>query len=199
MKNPYRITVLSAAAAVAAVLLAVPGHAQLPKDPEERAKVIAQIMQANSRQLTLFDREGKELSAMGPKDLYTQPVFSPDGKRVAVIKADVDKETNDLWIVDVATRPHADHYQRGVKARPPRPGLRMAPRWRTSHCARRFRALPKANERSRRRGTAVSKQRSVDSRGLVDRREVPDLLCYGSCRRRHIRLAGQCYGRAKAH
>ena len=103
MKNPYRIAALSAAAAVAALLLAVPGQAQLPKDPEERAKVIAQIMQANSRQLTLFDRDGKELAAMGPKDLYNQPVFSPDGKRVAVIKADVDKETNDLWIVDIAT------------------------------------------------------------------------------------------------
>ena len=103
MKNPYRITVFAAAAAFAALLLAVPGQAQLPKDPEERAKVIAQIMQANSRQLTLFDRDGKELGNMGPKDLYNQPVFSPDAKRVAVIKADVEKETNDLWIVDIAS------------------------------------------------------------------------------------------------
>ena len=137
MKNPYRITVLSAAAAVTALLLAVPGHAQLPKDPEERAKVIAQIMQANSRQLTLFDREGKELSAMGPKDLYTQPVFSPDGKRVAVIKAEWTRKpmTCGLWMSPRAIARRSPP-ARLEKARPPRPGLRMAARWRTSHCAK---------------------------------------------------------------
>jgi Tol biopolymer transport system component len=84
-------------------LNAVCTFAQLPTDPEERAKVIAQIMQANARQLTLFDREGKELNAVGPKDLYNQPVFSPDAKRLAVIKNDLVKESNDLWIFDVAT------------------------------------------------------------------------------------------------
>jgi Tol biopolymer transport system component len=87
----------------ALVLAPVPGEAQLPRDPAERAKVIAQIMQANARQLTLFDREGKEVSVVGPKDLYQQPVFSPDRTRVAVIKADPDKETNDLWVFDAAT------------------------------------------------------------------------------------------------
>src|SRR5262245_4690808 len=45
----------------ALIVAALPGHAQLPKDPQERAKVIAQIMQANARQITLFDREGKEM------------------------------------------------------------------------------------------------------------------------------------------
>jgi Tol biopolymer transport system component len=76
---------------------------QLPRDPEERAKVIAQIMQTNSRQLTLFDREGREVSPVGSRDLYQQPVFSPDAKRLAVIKQDLEKESNDLWVVDVAT------------------------------------------------------------------------------------------------
>ena len=36
----------------------------------------------------LFDREGKELMNVGTKDLFQQPVFSPDSKRLAVIKAD---------------------------------------------------------------------------------------------------------------
>jgi len=36
-------------------MAALPAAAQLPTDPEERAKVLAQIMQANARQLTLFD------------------------------------------------------------------------------------------------------------------------------------------------
>src|SRR5262245_17233641 len=35
--------------------------------------------------------------------MYGAPVLSPDGKRVAVIKADLDKETNDLWVLDVGT------------------------------------------------------------------------------------------------
>jgi len=91
-------------AAVAAILLStVHCFAQLPRDPEERAKVIAQVMQANARQLTLYDREGKELTSVGPKDLYNQPVFSPDAKRLAVIKQDLENESQDLWIFDVAT------------------------------------------------------------------------------------------------
>src|SRR5262245_1602554 len=75
---------------------------QLPKDPAERAKAIALILQTAARQLTVFDREGKQISTAGPKDLFQQPVFSPDGKSVAVIKVDLDKENNDLWVVEVA-------------------------------------------------------------------------------------------------
>src|SRR5437667_10431909 len=97
------MTLRASVAAAALLLAAIPVQAQLPKDPVERAKVIAQIFQANARQLTLFDREGKEVSRVGPRDLYNQPVLSPDGKRVAVIKTDVEKETNDLWVFDVAT------------------------------------------------------------------------------------------------
>jgi len=93
----------SAAAMCAAMLLAVPAEAQLPRDPAERARVIAQIMEMNARQLTVFDRQGNPVGVVGPRDLYNQPVFSPDAKRMAVIKPDLDKETNDLWIIDVAT------------------------------------------------------------------------------------------------
>ena len=99
MKTAYRI----AATIVVVLLAALRAVAQLPTDPEERAKVIAQIMQANARQVTLFDREGKELNSVGVKDLYAQPVFSPDAKRVAVIKNDLEKENSDLWVVDLAT------------------------------------------------------------------------------------------------
>ncbi len=98
MKTSYRIAVT-----VAVLLSAFQAFAQLPKDPEERAKAIAQIMQANARQITLFDREGKPLSTAGAKDLYQQPVFSPDAKRMAVIKTDLEKESNDLWVVDLAS------------------------------------------------------------------------------------------------
>ena len=102
MKNSYSIAI--AAVGFAALLLApVPAAAQLPKDPVERAKVIAQIMQANSRQITLFNRQGDPVTTVGPRDLYNQPVLSPDTKRVAVIKTDLEKETNDLWVLDNAT------------------------------------------------------------------------------------------------
>ena len=89
----------------AALLLAPrPGDAQpLPRDPVERAKVIAQILETNASQLTLFDREGKEVSRIGSRALYDRPVLSPDGKRVVVIKGDLDKETRDVWVIDVAT------------------------------------------------------------------------------------------------
>jgi len=99
MKSSQRL----AAATAVLLLAAVHAFAQLPKDPEERAKVLKQIMESNARQLTLFDREGKELSAVGTKELYQQPVFSPDAGRMAVIKQDLEKESNDLWIVEVAS------------------------------------------------------------------------------------------------
>jgi len=99
VRNTFRIAITAAVL----FLTASYSFAQLPTDPEERAKVIAQIMRANARQLTLFDREGKELNAVGPKDLYNQPVFSPDAKRMAVIKNNLEKENTDLWIYDVST------------------------------------------------------------------------------------------------
>jgi Tol biopolymer transport system component len=101
MKRTSLVT--TAAVACAALLTAVPAGAQLPRDPAERARVIAQIMEVNARQLTIFDRQGQQVGTVGTRDLYNQPVFSPDGKSMAVIKPDLDKENNDLWIIDVAS------------------------------------------------------------------------------------------------
>ena len=98
-----RTSLVTAAAACVALLTAVPAGAQLPRDPAERARVIAQIMEMNARQLTIFDRQGQQVGTVGTRDLWNQPVFSPDGKSMAVIKPDLDKENNDLWIVDVAS------------------------------------------------------------------------------------------------
>src|SRR5215510_5145537 len=102
--NSHRVRIVTAAAMSAALMLAaIPAMAQLPTDPVERAKVIAQIFEANASQLTLFDRSGKEITKIGSRDLYNQPVLSPDNKHVAVIKPDIDKEISDLWVLDVAT------------------------------------------------------------------------------------------------
>jgi len=99
----HRMRIVAAAVCGALLLAAMPAKAQLPTDPVERAKVIAQIFEANASQLTLFDRTGKEISKIGSRDLYQQPVLSPDNKHVAVIKPDIDKEISDLWVLDVAT------------------------------------------------------------------------------------------------
>ena len=100
MKSAYRIAISIGVVLLAALPVAAQ---QLPRDPEERAKAIAQIMQTNARQLTLFDREGNPVTSVAARDLYQQPVFSPDSKRLAVIKVDLEKEANDLWVVDIAT------------------------------------------------------------------------------------------------
>src|SRR5262245_9573863 len=99
MKNLNRMVITLAVL----LLSASYSFAQLPTDPEERAKVIAQIMQGNASQLTLFDREGRELNSVGPKDLFNQPVFSPDAKRMAVIKRNLEKENLHLWIYDIVS------------------------------------------------------------------------------------------------
>jgi hypothetical protein len=48
------------------------------------------------RQLSLFDRQGEMTGTLGDLGVYTQPVFSPDGSRIAVILA------GDVWIFDIA-------------------------------------------------------------------------------------------------
>jgi Tol biopolymer transport system component len=103
MKFPRTSPIVAAAALALVGFLARPAAAQLPRDPVERARVIKEILQANARQLTLFDRAGKPVVQIGPRAMYNRPVLSPDSKRIAVIKADLDKETNDLWVLDVAT------------------------------------------------------------------------------------------------
>jgi hypothetical protein len=61
-----KIASLITAAAVVALLSPAPAHAQgLPRDPAERAKAIAQILEANARQLTLFDRQGQSVGVVG--------------------------------------------------------------------------------------------------------------------------------------
>jgi Tol biopolymer transport system component len=78
---------------------------------EERAKAtaaakaqnIALAFEANSRTLTIFDRQGKMLTTVGPRAIYNTPVFSPDSKRLAVSKTDLEKENVDMWVFDIAT------------------------------------------------------------------------------------------------
>lgn len=58
--------------------------------------------------LVWFDNLGKELGTLGDPNLYRQPRLSPDGKRVAVERADPQTGNTDVWTLDP---------QRGVASR----------------------------------------------------------------------------------
>ena len=49
------------------------------------------------KQLTVFDRKGKVVRTLGEPDLYTQPVLSPDGTRLAVFLR------GHIWVFDLST------------------------------------------------------------------------------------------------
>src|SRR5262245_4814923 len=108
MKTFHRIAIISTAVTLSAALF-VPtvfsqGAAQnlTPEEQAARARAIAQA-RTNGPQLTVFDRDGKVLSVVGERDLYNQPSLSPDGTRIVVIRQDPERETTDVWVIDVAT------------------------------------------------------------------------------------------------
>ena len=98
-----RKTVFLAALGAALLAHVAATRAQLPRDPVERARVIAEIMQANASQITIFDRAAKPIAEVGDRALQGRPVLSPDDKRIAVVRTDLETETADLWVFDVAT------------------------------------------------------------------------------------------------
>lgn len=100
---------MGAAAAAILSIAPVPGLAQVSTDERaateeaERQRAITRTFAANARQLTIFDRGGRVVGTLGDRDLFNQPVFSPDRSHVAVIRIDLRTETNDLWVFDVTT------------------------------------------------------------------------------------------------
>ena len=68
-----------------------------------RAERVAREFEAAARVLTVFDRQGKVVTTVGERGVYFDPVFSPDRTRLAVIQADFEAETRDVWVFDVAT------------------------------------------------------------------------------------------------
>jgi hypothetical protein len=109
MKKSARIAnVITTAAFAAALMLApIPGLGQSDTDKAgkdqkakaaAKAKALAQAFEANARTLTIYDRQGKVVTTVGPRAIYNTPVFSPDARRLVVGKADLEKETQDLWV-----------------------------------------------------------------------------------------------------
>ena len=53
-------------------------------------------------QLVWFDRLGKQLEPVAPAGTYFGPALSPDGRRVAVVRADPKTRATDLWLLDLS-------------------------------------------------------------------------------------------------
>src|SRR5579863_425187 len=70
---------------------------------EARAKRNAQTFKNKASILTVLDRYGKQTGKVGERAMYDSALLSPDGKRVAAIRQDLDNESFDLFVLDVAT------------------------------------------------------------------------------------------------
>jgi len=53
----------------------------------------------NSRELVVFDRQGRIVSAVTERGLYSQPAFSSDGTKLALIKTDPQTQNQDVWVI----------------------------------------------------------------------------------------------------
>jgi eukaryotic-like serine/threonine-protein kinase len=58
---------------------------------------------ANKSQLIWFDRHGKQVGTVGTPDMVSNPMLSPDGKRVAVDQTDTDFRHVNVWIHDLTS------------------------------------------------------------------------------------------------
>jgi Tol biopolymer transport system component len=79
----------------------LPAFGQQPADAESVA--VAGEVGPTTQELTVFDRDGNVVSTVGGPGTFRDPVFSPDGDRLAVVRLDPDSETADIWTFDVAT------------------------------------------------------------------------------------------------
>ena len=101
------------ACAVVAMCLALPIRAsgqELSKEAtdkaaaEARAKRNAQTFELNASTIVFYDRSGKRIGGpLGERAMYQGAVISPDGSRVAVVKADLPNESADVYVLDIAT------------------------------------------------------------------------------------------------
>jgi Tol biopolymer transport system component len=103
-------TAMVTAAAMLAVFLVAPSPGLGQSDAErakaraaQRARGIALARENNAQILTLYDRQGKVVEIVEQRDFYNQPTISPDKTRIAVIKSHPETETQDAWVVDVAS------------------------------------------------------------------------------------------------
>jgi Tol biopolymer transport system component len=53
------------------------------------------------QQLTMFDRSGKVVRTIGQPALVGQPAFSPDGKKLAFVRNNIEAGNANIWTVDL--------------------------------------------------------------------------------------------------
>jgi Tol biopolymer transport system component len=70
---------------------------------EARAKRNALAFDNGATTIVFYDRAGKRTGGINERALYNETVVSPDGYRVAVVKNDLNNESADLFIVDIAS------------------------------------------------------------------------------------------------
>ncbi len=70
---------------------------------ERKKQDIARAFQQGARVFTLFDSQGKALKTVGERGMVAAPVISPDGKRVAFNKVNLETETQNLWAMELET------------------------------------------------------------------------------------------------
>jgi Tol biopolymer transport system component len=70
---------------------------------EARAKRNAQTFQNSATTIVFYDRYGKKTGPIGERALYGNVILSPDSKRLAAIKRDLENESTDLWVMDAET------------------------------------------------------------------------------------------------
>jgi hypothetical protein len=93
MSVPMRDRLSSLAVALLVLLVPADTQSQAPARAGQGQPAAAQPV---IRQFTLYDRQGNRTATLGKPGVYTQPVFSPDGTRIAVILG------GDVWIFDIA-------------------------------------------------------------------------------------------------
>jgi Tol biopolymer transport system component len=104
VKNAYKIAITAIAAALTVAALLAQGPEKLDeKAKAAKAKQIADAIKNNSRVLNLYDRQGKVAESIQERAFYNQPIISPDRTRILTVKIDLENETQDLWVVDLAT------------------------------------------------------------------------------------------------
>jgi eukaryotic-like serine/threonine-protein kinase len=73
--------------------------------------VLAHMAQSKApNQMLWYDRQGKLLGSVGPPGIYTNPVISPDGKRVAVDRYETLDAQPDVWICDQTRQDNSSRF-----------------------------------------------------------------------------------------
>jgi Tol biopolymer transport system component len=106
MKTSYKTAIPAVAIALSTALLlaqppAAPQDEQAKARAERKAQDIARAFEQNARTFTWFDRQGKSQGTIGARGLYGGLSLSPDAGRVVYTKADLAKENQDIWVMDL--------------------------------------------------------------------------------------------------